>query len=72
MSRAEINSVGVPSAARFTGKSWWLILSPGKEKLCRDCQARLDRNPLRVLDCKTESCREITAEAPKITDFLCD
>ena len=51
---------------------------------CRECRAkynaalkeyigdRFDRNPLRILDCKEEKCRAITAGAPRITDFLCD
>lgn len=69
---AEINSVGCPACRPVHREKLVAFLTPRREKLCRDCQARLDRNPLRVLDCKNESCREITAEAPKITDFLCD
>jgi histidyl-tRNA synthetase len=40
--------------------------------LCPDCHRRLDRNPLRILDCKVEGCREIVARAPRIVDHLCD
>ncbi|MCQ2399614.1 MAG: histidine--tRNA ligase, partial [Clostridia bacterium] len=36
------------------------------------CRDRYERNPLRILDCKEEKCREICAGAPKITDYLCD
>jgi histidyl-tRNA synthetase len=39
--------------------------------LCADCQARLDRNPLRLLDCKQESCQPVAAAAPASTDHLC-
>ncbi len=39
--------------------------------LCRDCQGRLRRNPLRLLDCKQLSCQEIASSSPKITDYLC-
>lgn len=39
--------------------------------LCPDCRVRLDRNPLRLLDCKNASCQEIADAAPKITDYLC-
>ena len=38
----------------------------------RACRDRFDRNPLRILDCKEEKCRRITAGAPRITDFLCE
>jgi histidyl-tRNA synthetase len=40
--------------------------------LCPDCHRRLERNPLRLLDCKVEGCREIIARAPVIADSLCE
>lgn len=40
--------------------------------LCSDCRSRLERNPLRTLDCKREGCRSVTGEAPAITEYLCD
>lgn len=39
--------------------------------LCADCQRRIQTNPLRVLDCKVPSCREITKDAPAISDHVC-
>jgi len=39
--------------------------------LCSDCQRKIPTNPLRIFDCKEESCREISQGFPKITDFLC-
>ncbi len=42
-----------------------------KETVCRECSDRIDRNPLRVLDCKNEECAEIKQKAPSIIDFLC-
>jgi histidyl-tRNA synthetase len=42
-----------------------------RSKLCYECKKRLDKNPLRLLDCKEEKCVEIRAEAPQIVDFLC-
>jgi histidyl-tRNA synthetase len=42
------------------------------DQLCPDCNARLIKNPLRLLDCKKVSCQEIAKTAPKITDYLCD
>lgn len=41
-------------------------------ELCENCHARLHRNPLRLLDCKEPGCRQATADAPVLTDFLCD
>jgi len=40
--------------------------------LCPDCHRRLERNPLRMLDCKVESCQEIMARAPVVADILCE
>ncbi len=43
-----------------------------KDELCEDCQRRLDTNPLRILDCKQKGCIEISKNAPKMLDNLCD
>jgi histidyl-tRNA synthetase len=40
-------------------------------QLCEDCQRRLQTNPLRIFDCKVETCQEAIANAPKVTDFIC-
>ncbi len=40
--------------------------------LCANCHARLQRNPLRILDCKEPGCQQVTADAPALTDFLCE
>lgn len=40
-------------------------------QLCEDCQRRLQTNPLRILDCKVEGCKESIANAPKVIDFIC-
>lgn len=42
-----------------------------KDRLCPDCQRRLELNPLRLFDCKEPSCQETTQALPKITDHLC-
>ncbi len=41
-----------------------------REKLCRDCRKRIDLNPLRLFDCKEESCQLVMQDAPKIIDYL--
>jgi histidyl-tRNA synthetase len=42
------------------------------DALCANCKQRLERNPLRLLDCKEEGCRRVMAEAPLVTDHLCE
>ena len=42
------------------------------DRLCDDCRDRLGRNPLRLLDCKVETCHALGDEAPRSTDYLCD
>ncbi len=43
-----------------------------KDQLCPTCRSRLDTNPMRILDCKSEICKKISSFAPKITDCLCE
>ncbi len=47
-------------------------LKGSMDRLCEDCKRRIDLNPLRVLDCKKDSCRRVVSEMPVITEFLCD
>lgn len=65
-----INSIG--SADDRTRYKMELIqwYRPRKKELCENCQKRLVRSPLRLLDCKEESCQEVRTEAPQILDFL--
>ncbi|MFA7084144.1 MAG: histidine--tRNA ligase [Arcobacteraceae bacterium] len=42
-----------------------------REKLCEDCNKRIETNPIRVLDCKNETCKSLLTNAPKITHNLC-
>lgn len=50
----------------------YLLPHANSGELCPTCLSRMGRNPLRVMDCKNPSCREIAKNAPKIRDFLCD
>jgi len=50
-------------------KEYYAPLTP---QLCADCQVRLDRNPLRMLDCKKPTCQAAADEAPKSADYLCE
>ena len=47
-------------------------LEPHREELCEDCRTRLERNVLRVLDCKSEACGELVAQLPAAGDYLCE
>lgn len=67
-----VNSIGCEvcrPAYRDKLKAW---LADRLDQLCRTCQSRYERNPLRVLDCKEEACRKATADAPAVVDDLCD
>ncbi|QHW34209.1 histidine--tRNA ligase [Paenibacillus rhizovicinus] len=52
--RVEINSVGTPAVRAAFRERLLAFLEPKREILCKDCQSRMDRNPLRVLDCKVD------------------
>ncbi len=70
--RLEVNSVG---DARCRPVYRERLRDFGKRELaalCPDCHRRLDRNPLRILDCKVEGCRAVVARAPVMLDSLCD
>ena len=67
-----INSVGT-NASRTKYREMLLnFLEPMKEELCEDCRMRMEKNPLRVLDCKVDKCKELTKDAPSIIDSLND
>ena len=67
-----INSIGCPKCRKQYNEALKAFLADNKANLCETCRDRLDRNALRVLDCKVPSCGEITKNAPKITDYLCE
>ncbi|MGB9797642.1 MAG: histidine--tRNA ligase, partial [bacterium] len=66
-----LNSVGCPLCRPRYLERLKEYLAPHKKELCEDCQRRLEHNPLRVLDCKRETCQSITSQVPPIYDFLC-
>ena len=65
-----LNSIGDPLCRPAYREALIAFLEERKDLLSEDCRRRMYENPLRVLDCKIESCRAATADAPKITDFL--
>ena len=72
----EINSLGCPECRENFKNNLKSVLKPYFNDLCEDCQTRYEKNPLRLLDCKTDSCKEIF-EKPEVKsviqgDYICD
>lgn len=68
----EINSIGCPKCRAEYHKALKEYFGARKDELCPTCQERLDRNPMRILDCKSPICSEIASNAPVVLDYLCD
>ncbi|MDO5306471.1 MAG: histidine--tRNA ligase [bacterium] len=72
----EINSLGCPQCREVFKTKLKEVLKPYLSELCPDCQARYEKNPLRLLDCKVEDCKKIY-EKPEVqaiiqSDFICE
>ena len=67
-----INSVGCPKCRSKYRTMLQDFFRDKLDDLCEDCRSRFDRSPLRILDCKKDSDKPYMADAPKITDCLCD
>jgi histidyl-tRNA synthetase len=67
----EINSVGCRTCREGFRSALVGFLESRKSGLCEDCVNRMDRNPLRVFDCKVPSCGEVIGNAPVLFDYLC-
>ena len=70
--RLEINSIGWPTCRAEYHKALKEYFYGYKDELCETCNSRLEKNPMRILDCKSPVCSKIAQGAPKITDYLCD
>lgn len=70
--RLEINSIGCPTCRAEYHKALKDYFGGCKDELCDTCNSRLEKNPMRILDCKSPVCSKIAQGAPKITDYLCD
>lgn len=66
--KVELNSVGNPAVREVYREKLLQFLTPMKDNLCKDCQSRIDRNPMRVLDCKVD--QDKFGDAPSILDSL--
>ena len=68
----QLNSIGCPKCRPIFLKKLTEYYQDHRDEICGDCTRRLEINPLRLFDCKVESCQELIAQAPRITDLLCE
>lgn len=68
----EINSIGCPECRAEYHKALKEYFATRQDELCDTCKDRLERNPMRILDCKSPVCSEIAKDAPVVLDYLCD
>ena len=68
----ELNSIGCPECRAKYNKALREYFGQFKDRLCDTCLSRLEKNPMRLLDCKSPQDQELAKDAPKITDYLCE
>ena len=70
--KLSLNSVGCPKCRPLYREALQNFFRDKLGHLCKDCNDRFERNPLRILDCKADADKEFMKDAPKVTDCLCD
>ncbi len=70
--KLNLNSIGCPECRPRYHQALKEYFLARKDELCPTCQERLEKNPMRILDCKSPICQEIGKDAPVVTDFLCE
>lgn len=70
--KLHINSIGCGNCRKDYNAALMEFLKEHKDGLCATCQERMSSNPLRVLDCKVETCQDIVKDAPRTIDYLDD
>lgn len=68
----QINSIGCPDCRAKYYDALRAYFKSHEQELCSTCLNRLERNPMRILDCKSPVCSEIAAHAPVVLDYICD
>jgi len=68
--KLHINSIGCKNCRKDYNEALLAFLNKNADKLCPTCKERMTKNPLRVLDCKVDSCKEIVKDAPRTVDYL--
>lgn len=67
----ELNSIGCKECRRAYNVALKEYFAPRLGEMCEDCNARFEKNPMRMIDCKNEKCKVHTAGAPRMLDYLC-
>ncbi len=67
-----LNSIGCPECRAKYHAALKAYFDARKDELCETCRGRLDRNPMRILDCKSPVCSAVAKDAPVMLDYLCD
>lgn len=67
-----INSIGCPTCRARYSQALREYFGAHRDELCETCLGRLERNPMRILDCKSPVCHKIAADAPLMLDYLCE
>lgn len=70
--KLHINSIGCSNCRKTYNEALLTYLEEHKDKLCTTCRERMLKNPLRVIDCKVPTCKEIVKDAPRTIDYLDD
>lgn len=68
----EINSIGCPHCRANYHKALKEYFAEHTSELCETCLSRLEKNPMRILDCKSPICSKIAEKAPTVLDYICD
>ena len=67
-----INSIGCPTCRKAYNDKLKEYLKDNYNSLCETCKSRFERNPMRIIDCKSSICKDIIKDAPRLIDYLCD
>ena len=67
-----INSIGCPKCRSEYQKILKQFIGKNLENYCNTCKTRFEKNPLRILDCKENKCKELNQDAPRMIDYLCE
>ncbi|MCR5060665.1 MAG: histidine--tRNA ligase [Saccharofermentans sp.] len=67
-----INSIGCPACRNKYNEMLKDYFRPHVSTMCEDCRARIEKNPLRMIDCKIDGGKEVVQNAPRLIDYLCE
>ncbi len=70
--KLNINSIGCPNCRKAYNEKLKEFLMPNYDRLCDTCKTRFNKNPMRIMDCKSNVCKEIVKDAPVLIDCICD